>query len=74
MTEVETAKVDCTLIQIAGILQRHLRANSVFKDVNLFKTDDSTFVEFRQTLDARMKQLVAMGMDVKKNFCRSHHS
>ena len=42
-----------TLIQISSALQRHLRANSIFKAVNFFKTDDSTFVEFRKTLDAR---------------------
>ena len=55
-----------TLIQISSALQRHLRANSIFKDVNFFKTGDSTFVEFRKTLDARMKELVAMGVGVKK--------
>lgn len=55
-----------TLIQITSALQRHLRANSKFKDVNLFKTDDSTFIEFRKTLDARMKELIAMGIGVKK--------
>ena len=34
-----------TLIQISSALQRHLRANSIFKDVNFFKTDDSTFAK-----------------------------
>ena len=34
-----------TLIQKSSALQRHLRANTIFKDVNFFKTDDSTFAK-----------------------------
>ena len=41
-----------TLIQISSALQRHLRANSIFKDVNFFKTDDSTFAKMGKKMQS----------------------
>ena len=54
------------LIQIASGIQRHLRLTCNYKNLNLFKSDDSTFSDFRKLLDARMKDFVSMGIGVKK--------
>jgi hypothetical protein len=56
-----------TLVQICSALQRHLRFYPKFKSINLFKTDDPTFSQFRNTLDARMKELISMGIGTQRS-------
>ena len=57
-----------TLSQIIAGLQRHLRDELGRNVVNMFTKTDRTFANFRQSLDARMKELTSngMGIHVKK--------
>ncbi|XP_053390993.1 uncharacterized protein LOC128553833 [Mercenaria mercenaria] len=53
-----------TLQNIAAGIQRYLRTEKSMH-VNLFKTDDPTFAEFRKTLDSHMRELTNQGIGLE---------
>ena len=58
-----------TLTQIVAGLQRHLRNVCTGRQFNFFKDNDNDFVEFRKTLDAKMKELTSKGIGIQKKRC-----
>ncbi|XP_053403038.1 uncharacterized protein LOC123535173 [Mercenaria mercenaria] len=58
-----------TLIQIVTGLQRYLRTECKMTGLNVLKSDNTDFAQFRKTLDSRMKELTQAGVGV--NPCRA---